>query len=108
LPSFCFLQVANPAEKKTFSICLRADKRGMLCAGVARWHIFKPENLDWAKFWSVLQFKMLATLYAHSVYFTAISYILCAFGIFCGNFGIFFPVLVCCTRKNLAAPSVRC
>jgi hypothetical protein len=29
-------------------------------------------------------------VYGHLVYFTAISYILLSFGIFCGHFGIFF------------------
>jgi hypothetical protein len=31
-----------------------------------------------------------------------ILYILLSFGIFCGHFGIFFTVLVCCTKKNLS------
>jgi hypothetical protein len=39
----------------------------------------------------------------HFVYFTAIWYILCQCGKFCGHFGIYIPVLVCCTKKNLAA-----
>jgi hypothetical protein len=30
------------------------------------------------------------------------SYILCPFGIVCGHFGIFSPVLESCTKKNLA------
>jgi hypothetical protein len=37
--------------------------------------------------------------YGHLVYFTAIWHAFWTFGIFCGNF---FPVLVCCTKKNLA------
>jgi hypothetical protein len=37
----------------------------------------------------------------HLVYFTAIWYILWHFGIFCGHL-VFFPVLVFCTKKNLA------
>jgi hypothetical protein len=40
-------------------------------------------------------------LYGHLVYFKAIWCILWAFGIFY-VFGIFFAVLVCCTKKNLA------
>jgi hypothetical protein len=40
------------------------------------------------KFWRALKLKMLA-------YFTAIWYI-------CWLFGTFFPVLVYCTKKNLA------
>jgi hypothetical protein len=34
--------------------------------------------------------------------FTVTWYILWQFGIFCDHFGIFFHVLVCCTKKNLA------
>jgi hypothetical protein len=34
--------------------------------------------------------------------FRAVGLILGPWGIFCGHFGIFFPVLVCCTMKNLA------
>jgi hypothetical protein len=53
--------------------------------------------------------------YVYLVYFMAIWYILCLFGIFYGYlvyftaiwyilwlFGICFPILVCCTKKNLA------
>jgi hypothetical protein len=53
--------------------------------------------------------------YGHLVYFVAIWYILWLFGIFCGHlvyfvanwyilwlFGIHSPVLVFCTKKNLA------
>jgi hypothetical protein len=38
----------------------------------------------------------------HVVNFTAIWYISWPFGIFPPHFGIFFPVLVFCTKKNLA------
>jgi hypothetical protein len=53
------------------------------------------------KFLKVLQWKMMVyfiaiwSFYGHLVYFTAIWSILWLFG-------IFFPVLVCCTKKNLA------
>jgi hypothetical protein len=40
--------------------------------------------------------------YGPFVYFTANCYILWSFGTFCGLFGTFFPVLVCCIKKNLA------
>jgi hypothetical protein len=40
--------------------------------------------------------------YGHMVNFVAIWYILWLFGLFCGHFGIFSPVLVCCSTKNLA------
>jgi hypothetical protein len=38
---------------------------------------------------------------SHFVYFTSIWYILLPFRIFCGHFGIFLQVLVCCGKKNL-------
>jgi hypothetical protein len=44
--------------------------------------------------WYILQ--PFGILYSHLVYFTAIRYILWLFG-------IFSPVLVCCSKKNLAA-----
>jgi hypothetical protein len=40
--------------------------------------------------------------YVHVVYFTAKWYKLWPFGTFCALFGIFFPVLIGCTEKNLA------
>jgi hypothetical protein len=40
--------------------------------------------------------------YGHSVHFRVFCYILWTFGIVRGIFGIFFPVLVFCTKKNLA------
>jgi hypothetical protein len=46
--------------------------------------------------------KDVGKLYGHSVYFTAIWYILWPSGIFCGHFGIVFPFLVCRTKKHLA------
>jgi hypothetical protein len=41
-------------------------------------------------------------LHAHLVYFMAIWYILWPFGIFYGYLVYIFPILVCCTKKNLA------
>jgi hypothetical protein len=41
-------------------------------------------------------------LYVHLVYFMAIWYSLWPFGIFNGYLVYLFPVLVCCTKKNLA------
>jgi hypothetical protein len=46
--------------------------------------------------------------YRHAVFFTAIRHILWSFGIFCGDLVYFvviwylFPVLVYCSKKNLA------
>jgi hypothetical protein len=55
----------------------------------------------WVNFGVSFAMKVVFKFYGHFVYFTAIWYILGQFGIFCGYFGI-FPVLVCCTKKNLA------
>jgi hypothetical protein len=63
--------------------------------------IFYSQNPNLCIFWRVIQWKML-------VYFMAIWSILQPFGIFCFFgyilwwFRIFPPVLVCCTKKNLA------
>jgi hypothetical protein len=43
----------------------------------------------------------VGTFYGHLLYFTAITYILWPFGIFCGYLP-HFPVLACRTKKNLA------
>jgi hypothetical protein len=62
---------------------------------------FQTKNLNLGKFLRVLKWKML-------VYFIAIWDILRPFCIFCGHLGYLmviwyiFPVLVCCTKKNLA------
>jgi hypothetical protein len=40
--------------------------------------------------------RLFGIFYGHLAYFMAIWYIL-------WNFGVFFPVLVCCVKKNLAA-----
>jgi hypothetical protein len=44
----------------------------------------------------------LDIFYDHLVYFTAIGNILVPFGYILWSFGIFFPVLAFCTKKNLA------
>jgi hypothetical protein len=50
----------------------------------------------------------IGIFYGHLVYFTLIWYILCPFGIFYGHLVYFvviwtiFPVLVRCSKKNLA------
>jgi hypothetical protein len=61
---------------------------------------FQTKNPNLGKFWMVMQWNML-------VYFMTISsivaiwYILWPFGILQGYL-VHFPVLVCCTKKNLA------
>jgi hypothetical protein len=68
---------------------------------------FQTKNSNLGKFWRVLQRKMLVyfmsmfgLFYGHWKYVTAIWYIL-------WPFGLFFPVLVCCTKKNLATLAKR-
>jgi hypothetical protein len=69
---------------------------------------FQTKNPNLGKFWRPLDWKML-------IYFMAIWNILQTFGIFYGHlgylmtmwyifrsFGTFFPLLVPCTKKNLA------
>jgi hypothetical protein len=68
---------------------------------VARWFVFKPKNPNLGTFWRVLQWKVLA-------YFRTIWSILRPLEIFYGRLvyyvviWYFFPVLVSCTKKNLA------
>jgi hypothetical protein len=62
---------------------------------------FQTKNPNLGKFWRVLQWKMFAFLcpfglfYGHWKHFMTIWYIL-------WSFGTFLPVLVCCSKKNLA------
>jgi hypothetical protein len=62
---------------------------------------FQTKNANLGKFWRVLQWNMFGTFYGHLVFLEPL-------GIFNGNFVDFmvlwfiFPVLVCCTKKNLA------
>jgi hypothetical protein len=73
----------------------RVDKQGCPMA------YFQSKIFNLGKFWSVLQRKMLVYLIINGSY-------LRPFGIFWGHlvyfmvFGMYFPVLVCCTKKNLA------
>jgi hypothetical protein len=62
--------------------------------GVARWYISKPKIQIWVKFGRPCNGRCWY-FYGHFVYFLAEWYIL-------GQFGTFFPILVCCTEKNLA------
>jgi hypothetical protein len=90
---FTLLVITNTGE-----VC--ATKVSRFSFRVARWHIFKPKLLIWVNFgW----YCNGSILYGHSVYFTAILYILWPFGILyvCVILCI-FRVLECCTKKNLA------
>jgi hypothetical protein len=63
--------------------------------------LFSNQKIQFGKFWRALEWKML-------IYFMDISNILLTFGIFSDNlvqfvfFWYIFPVLVSCTKKNLA------
>jgi hypothetical protein len=46
--------------------------------------------------------KDLDTYFVHEAYFSTMWYILWPFAIISWLFGIFFVVLVCCSKKNLA------
>jgi hypothetical protein len=68
---------------------------------VARWFVYKPKIQIWVNFegpyigkcWYILW--SFGIVYGHLRCFVSIGYILC-------SFGTFFPVLVSCTKKNLA------
>jgi hypothetical protein len=68
----------------------------LFCAGLPDCIFLNQKVQIGVYIWSALEWKMLA-------YFKAILNILCPFGICYDNFGIFFPVLVYCTKKTLAA-----
>jgi hypothetical protein len=76
---------------------------------------FQTKNPKLGKLWRVLQYKMLVyfipfgLLYGHLVYFVAVWYVIWLFAIYFSRFGFLygyliyiFPILVCCTKKNLA------
>jgi hypothetical protein len=63
---------------------------------------FQTKNPNLCHFWRVFQWKMLIYFMDIWSIFAAIWYTLRTFGIVCGNLVIFSPVLVCCTKKNLA------
>jgi hypothetical protein len=69
---------------------------------VARWYgYFQTKNPDLG-ISEGLAMRMVGKFYGHLVNFPAIWYILCSFGIFYPRFGTLLPILVCCTKKNLA------
>jgi hypothetical protein len=91
-------QEAQSAQRRKFA---QSSYQGCVFARVARWHIFKPKILIWVyyggscngRYWYILW--PFGIFYSHVVYFVDIWCILWLFGIFC-------PVLVRCTKKNLA------
>jgi hypothetical protein len=68
--------------------------------------IFSKQKSQFGKIFYSLTLDDVGIFYRHSVYFTGNWYSLCPFGIFCGHL-VFFPVLVCCTKKNLAALALK-
>jgi hypothetical protein len=98
-PNLVTLLLANP---QTPAFEIRKDKRNRRARKQGcQMAYFQTKNINLGKFWRVLQCKIL-------VYLMAIWPILWPFGIGCGHlvhfmvFGIFSPVLVFCTSKNLA------
>jgi hypothetical protein len=76
---------------------------------------FQTKNPNLGKFWRALDWKMLiyfmaiwnilmifGIFYDHLEHFVFIWYILCSFGTFCVHLVHFVPVLVSCTKKNMA------
>jgi hypothetical protein len=62
---------------------------------VARWFTYKLKLL----ILEGLGMENFAINYVHSEYLKAIWYTLWPFGIFCGHWGLFSPVLVCFIKK---------
>jgi hypothetical protein len=62
---------------------------------------FQTKNPNLGKFLKRLAMEDVGIFYGHLVHFTVFCYILLTFGIVCGNL-VIFPVLVFCTKKNLA------
>jgi hypothetical protein len=62
---------------------------------VARWFIFKPKIPIWVNFGGCFAMEDVDIFYGHLVYCLAIWYL-------SWLLGINFPVLVCCSNKNLA------
>jgi hypothetical protein len=69
---------------------------------VARWFVFKPEIPNWVSFgWPSIG--NVYKFYGHLEYFMKIWDILhITIRYILHSFGTFFPVLVSCTKKNLA------
>jgi hypothetical protein len=82
-----------------YAYYLRTCLPATVLSRVARWYVFKPKF----PISECLAMKDEGKCYGHLVYFTAISYILWRFGNYVGmSFWYIIPVLVCCTKKNLA------
>jgi hypothetical protein len=113
---FFWEQNGRKFRRRERSLCHNNRSQSSLCprhsasvinglpARVARWFIFKPESRFWVNFgwsWNVKCFGML--FYRPLVCFTAIWYLhFIVIWYILGSFGIFFPVLISCTKKNLA------
>jgi hypothetical protein len=69
--------------------------------------IFSNQKSKFGYFLKCLAMEDVGIFYGQSVYFTAICYTLWTFGIFSGQLVYFSPILVCCTKKNLATLALR-
>jgi hypothetical protein len=69
---------------------------------VARWFIFKSKIQIWVYFGGPCNVKC-CYFYDRLVYFTAICYNLCPFGIVCGHL-VYFPILVCLNQEKSGNP----
>jgi hypothetical protein len=62
----------------------------------------QTKNFNLGKFWRALEWKIAGIIYDNLKYLTAIWYTLWPFGIYLNVIWYIFPLLVCCTMKNLA------
>jgi hypothetical protein len=119
-PVFCSVVIGLDSALRFFAICAKEAiqwdtidssyillgttvyvKSTLVGVRVARWYIFKQKIPIWVHYegscnvrcWYI--FMTFCILLGHFVYFMTFWYIV-------WSLGIFFPVLVCCTKKNLA------
>jgi hypothetical protein len=70
---------------------------------VARWNVyFQTKNTNFALNWRASEWKMLVYFMAIWEYLTALSAYLVTIWYILWSSGIYFPFLVCFTKKNLA------
>jgi hypothetical protein len=62
--------------------------------------IFSNQKSQFGQILECLAMKEAGKFYGHLVYFTAISYTLCPFRIFCGHFGKFFRFVMLYHEKS--------
>jgi hypothetical protein len=64
--------------------------------------LFSYQKSKFGQIFEGLRWENVALIYGRLEYFTNIWDVLRPFGTFCANLVDFFPVLVSCTKKNLA------